>query len=258
MSQRKGSDTLVPTTSTPVASPREASELPLHVAIIMDGNGRWAEDRGLPRLAGHRSGTENIRKVTKSAISAGVKYLTLFAFSTENWSRPNSEVSGLMGILGEVIGNEARELSNAGVRLNHLGRIDRLPHSLQAAIKAAVSLTQNNTGLVLSVAFDYGGRDEILQALKRIINDRLPPENLDEATFNQYLYTDGIPDPDLIVRTGGEMRFSNFLLWQAAYSEHYVTNTRWPDFDESEFFKAIETYRNRERRFGGLTPLETR
>ncbi len=258
MSERKGSDALATLTSNQAVSSPEASELPVHVAVIMDGNGRWAEDRGLPRLAGHRSGTENIRNVTKSAIRAGVKYLTLYAFSTENWSRPDDEVNGLMGILGEVIGNEAQKLSNDGVRLNHLGRIDRLPQSLQGAIEAAVALTHNNTGLVLSVAFDYGGRDEILQALKRIINDKLPPEDLDETTIRQYLYTNGIPDPDLIVRTGGEMRFSNFLLWQAAYSEHYVTNVRWPDFDESEFLKAIQAFRNRRRRFGGLNPIEAR
>ena len=218
----------------------------------MDGNGRWAKDRGLSRLEGHRSGTENIRNVTKSAISAGIKYLTLFAFSTENWSRPNGEVNGLMDILGQVIDSEVEELSNAGIRLNHLGRIDRLPPFLREAIEAAVARTRNNTGLVLSVAFDYGGRDEILQALKHIINDNLAPDDLDETTIAQYLYTDGIPDPDLIVRTGGEMRFSNFLLWQTAYSEHYVTDVQWPDFDESEFHKAIEIYRNRDRRFGGL------
>ncbi|MEE2656822.1 MAG: isoprenyl transferase [Chloroflexota bacterium] len=258
MSERKGSDTLVTLTANHAASSPETNELPIHVAIIMDGNGRWAEDRGLPRLAGHRSGTENIRNLTRSALKAGVKYLTLFAFSTENWSRPDSEVSGLMDILGEVIGNEAQKMSDAGVRLNHLGRFDRLPQPLQGAIEAAVILTQNNTGLVLSVAFDYGGRDEILQALKRIINDKLPPEDLDETTIRQYLYTDGIPDPDLIVRTGGEMRFSNFLLWQAAYSEHYVTNVRWPDFDEKEFLKAIESFRNRKRRFGGLNSIEAR
>ena len=252
MSERKDSSISVPLTSNRVDSSREDRDLPIHMAIIMDGNGRWAKDRGLARLQGHRSGTENIRNVTKSAINAGIKYLTLFAFSTENWSRPNGEVNGLMDILGEVIDTEVEELSNAGIRLNHLGRIDRLPQLLQEAIESAVTLTRNNTGLVLSVAFDYGGRDEILQALKRIINAKLAPEELDETTIAQYLYTEGIPDPDLIVRTGGEMRFSNFLLWQTAYSEHYVTDVQWPDFDEGEFLKAIEVYRRRERRFGGL------
>ena len=258
MSERKGSDISIPSTSNNVDPSREATDMPVHMAIIMDGNGRWAKTRGLPRLEGHRSGTENIRNVTKSAISAGIKYLTLFAFSTENWTRPNGEVNGLMDILGEVISSEVEELSNAGVRLHHLGRIDRLPQFLQEAIEGAVTLTRNNTGLVLSVAFDYGGRDEILQALKRIINDRLAPEDLNETTIAQYLYTDGIPDPDLIVRTGGEMGFSNFLLWQTAYSEHYVTNVQWPDFDEGEFRKAIEIYRNRDRRFGGLNSSKER
>ena len=250
MSERKGSDISMPSTSNNVDPSREATDMPVHMAIIMDGNGRWAKTRGLPRLEGHRSGTENIRNVTKSAISAGIKYLTLFAFSTENWTRPNGEVNGLMDILGEVISSEVEELSNAGVRLHHLGRIDPLPQFLQEAIDGAVTLTQNNTGLVLSVAFDYGGRDEILQALKRIINDRLAPEDLNETTIAQYLYTDGIPDPDLIVRTGGEMRFSNFLLWQIAYSEFFFTDTLWPEFDESCLDEALRSYRGRERRFG--------
>jgi len=238
--------------------PPEAAETPIHVAIIMDGNGRWAEERGLPRLDGHRAGTENIRSVSQTAAKAGVKYLTLFAFSTENWSRPDNEVSGLLSILGDVIGDATEQMSEAGVRLNHIGRTDRLPQPLQEAIEAAVALTQDNQGLVLSVAFDYGGRDEILQALKRIAADGLNPEELDESLLERYLYTDGVPDPDLIIRTGGEMRLSNFLLWQAAYSEHYVTEVRWPDFDEGEFLKAIDAYRHRKRRFGGLSPSGAR
>ena len=250
MPERKGSDH---TNTRP-----DATDIPLHVAIIMDGNGRWAEERGLTRLAGHRAGTENIRNVAQSATKAGVKYLTLFAFSTENWSRPDNEVSGLLEILGDVIGDETEQMSEAGVRLNHIGRTHRLPKPLQEAIEGAVAFTRDNKGLVLSVAFDYGGRDEILQALKRIVIDGLKPEQLDEFTLGRYLYTDGIPDPDLIVRTGGEMRLSNFLLWQAAYSEHYVTAVRWPDFDEGEFLKAIDDYRNRKRRFGGLSPSGTR
>ncbi len=250
MPERKGSDH--------AGTPPEATDTPAHVAIIMDGNGRWAEARGLPRLAGHRAGTENIRSVAQSAAKAGVQYLTLFAFSTENWSRPDSEVSGLLDILGDVIGDETEQMSEAGVRLNHIGRTDRLPKPLQEAIEATVALTQDNQGLVLSVAFDYGGRDEILHALKRIVSDGLKPDQLDESTLERYLYTDGIPDPDLIVRTGGEMRLSNFFLWQAAYSEHYVTDVRWPDFDEGEFLKALNVYRTRKRRFGGLSPSGTR
>ena len=250
MPERKGSDHS--------STPREVTGIPAHVAIIMDGNGRWAEAQNLPRLAGHRAGTENIRSVAQAAAKAGVKYLTLFAFSTENWTRPNNEVSGLLEILGDVIGDETEQMSEAGVRLNHIGRTDRLPKSLQDAIEASVALTQDNQGLVLSVAFDYGGRDEILHAVKRIVADGLEPEQLDEAALERYLYTDGTPDPDLIVRTGGEMRLSNFLLWQAAYSEHYVTEVQWPDFDEVEFLKALNVYGNRTRRFGGLSPSEAR
>ena len=254
MPERKGSDH----STSPTPNNAGEAALPAHVAIIMDGNGRWAEDRGLPRLSGHRAGTENIRTVAQSAAKAGVKYLTLFAFSTENWSRPDSEVSGLLEILGDVIGDETEEMSEAGIRLNHLGRVDRLPQPLQEAIEAAVALTRDNQGLVLSVAFDYGGRDEILQAVRRMIADGVSADNIDETTLGQYLYTDGIPDPDLIVRTGGEMRLSNFLLWQAAYSEHYVTAVRWPDFNEAEFLKALDAYRNRQRRFGGLRPSKAR
>ena len=257
MPERKGSDDPAQDAKSRIAT-SSTPDTPVHVAIIMDGNGRWAEDRGLSRLDGHRAGTQNIRTIAQSAAKVGVKYLTLFAFSTENWSRPGNEVTGLMDILGEVIEGESEEMSDAGVRLNHLGRIDRLPPPLQEAITAAMTLTQDNTGLVLSVAFDYGGRDEILHAVKRIIADRIPPEQLDEPTLSRYLYTDGIPDPDLIVRTGGEMRLSNFLLWQSAYSEHYVTEIRWPDFDEAEFHKALDVYRNRQRRFGGLRPSEAR
>ena len=258
MPERKGvAAGTSPTAKTPAAS-SAASDAPTHVAIIMDGNGRWAKDQGLPRLAGHRAGTENIRKVARCVADQGVKYLTLFAFSTENWTRPGSEVAGLLELLGDVIQDEAREMHRAGVRLNHLGRIDRLPLSLQASIEAAVALTQDNDGLVLSIAFDYGGRDEILQAMRRIIADGVAPEQVDEHTLERYLYTDRIPDPDLIIRTAGEMRLSNFLLWQAAYSEHYVTDVRWPDFDESEVLKALAAYRNRQRRFGGLRPSEAR
>ena len=258
MPERKGSDDPDSQDAKSRIETSSTTDTPVHVAIIMDGNGRWAEDRGLSRLEGHHAGTQNIRTIAQSAAKVGVKYLTLFAFSTENWSRPDNEVTGLMDILGEVIEGEAEEMSDAGVRLNHLGRIDRLPPPLQEAIAAAMALTQDNDGLVLSVAFDYGGRDEILQAVRRMVADGVRSEQVDEAAFNRYLYTDGIPNPDLIVRTGGEMRLSNFLLWQAAYSEHYVTDVRWPDFDEGEFLKALGVYRNRQRRFGGLRPSEAR
>ena len=230
--------------------PREA---PLtHLAIIMDGNGRWAQQRGLPRLDGHRAGTENIRRVVRHVAKEGVRFLTLYAFSTENWNRPNQEVQGLMELLGGVIQHEADALHQEGVRLNHLGRIDRLSPDLQQAILEAMELTQDNAGLTLNVAFDYGGRDEILQAVRRILEDGVSPDQVDESLLCRYLYTASLPDPDLIIRTAGEMRLSNFLLWQTAYSEYYFAPVLWPDFDEAEVTKALIAYRRRQRRFGGL------
>ena len=240
--------------STPHISPDEA---PTHVAIIMDGNGRWAESRGLPRLAGHRAGAENIRAVARCFAENGVKHLTLFAFSTENWTRPEEEVSGLFDLLAEVIDSQTRELHQEGVRLRHLGRIDRLPESLQTSIESAVALTRDNDAFELSVAFDYGGRDEILHAVRRLLAAGAAPEDLDEDKLAQNLYTYGAPDPDLIIRTAGEMRLSNFLLWQGAYAEHYVTEACWPDFDRSEAIRALEAYRGRRRSFGGVRPNGT-
>lgn len=225
--------------------------LPNHVAIIMDGNGRWAENRGLPRIAGHRAGTENIRPMVKCVASKGIKYLTLFAFSTENWNRPDAEVQGLMGILGEVIEQETAQLHKLGVRIRHLGRTDRLVPILQQAISKATDLTKHNDVLALNVAFDYGGRDEILRAIQTIIDKKLDPNELDESNITDHLYTSGQPNPDLIIRTAGEMRLSNFLLWQSAYSEYYFTETLWPDFDEQEILKALDAYCSRKRRFGG-------
>lgn len=229
-------------------------EVPTHVAIIMDGNGRWAEGRGLPRLAGHRAGTENIRPVTRCFAEYGVKHLTLFAFSTENWIRPEDEVTGLFDLLADVIENQTRELHREGVRLRHLGRLDRLPKSLQDSIDSAVALTKDNDAFGLSVAFDYGGRDEILQAVRRLLATGVAPEDLDETKLTQHLYTHGVPDPDLIIRTAGEMRLSNFLLWQGAYAEHYVTDACWPDFGRTEAIRALEAYRGRRRSFGGVLP----
>jgi undecaprenyl diphosphate synthase len=222
----------------------------------MDGNGRWAERRGQPRLEGHNAGTANIRRVARCAVGLGIEYLTLFAFSTENWSRPTREVDGLMGILGRVIARETEELHKEGVRLNHLGRMDRLPSGLGSAIGRSIELTRNNQGLVLSVAFDYGGRDDLLHAVRQIIADGLAPEDVDEGTLDRYLYTAGLPDPDLIIRTAGEMRLSNFLLWQATYSEYYATDILWPDFDEHALAEALAAYRARSRRFGSLCPPE--
>ena len=226
--------------------------IPNHVAIIMDGNGRWAQERGLPRLAGHRAGVDNIRRVAECFADYGVKYLTMFAFSTENWSRPRREVQGLIHILEEVIDRQTIDLHKDGARLLHLGSLDGLPESLQQKVQYAIELTKHNTRGTLCTAFNYGGRDEIVDAAKRIIRDGIPPEKIDEALLSSYLYTSGLPDPDLIIRTGGEMRISNFLLWQAAYSEYYFTPTLWPDFGREDIERALTAYSQRERRFGGL------
>ena len=226
--------------------------IPNHVAIIMDGNGRWAEQRGLPRIAGHRAGAENTRQVIRCLAEHGVHYITLFAFSTENWNRPASEVKGLFRILGRAIDRETNIFHEHGVRLLLLGRVDRLSDRLQRKVKHAIELTKDNTEMTLSVAFDYGGRAEILDAVKRIIRDGIPPQEIDESLLSSYLYTAGLPDPDLIIRTGGEMRLSNFLLWQSAYSEYYATPTFWPDFGSEEIERALVAYSQRERRFGGL------
>jgi len=224
----------------------------------MDGNGRWAAKRGLPRLAGHRAGTENIRRVVEYFAQYQVKYLTLFAFSTENWNRPRGEVRGLLTILGEVIGEEAKNLHKKGVKLRHLGRLDRLPQRLQQAVQRATELTKDNTRMTLSIAFDYGSRAEIVDAVQRMFGDGIPPERVNESLLSSYLYTADLPDPDLIIRTGGEMRLSNFLLWQAAYSEYYSTPTFWPDFGPEETERALIAYSQRERRFGGIRPKAKR
>ncbi|MEE8373521.1 MAG: polyprenyl diphosphate synthase [Dehalococcoidia bacterium] len=239
-------------TSTAASSVNTTNLVPTHVAIILDGNGRWAKQRGLPRISGHRAGTENVRRVVDGFARRNVKYLTVYAFSTENWSRPRSEVMGLFGILGQVIDRESEELHRKGVRLRHLGRIDGLSQELQEKVRGAVELTKNNTTMTLSIAFDYGGRAEILEAIRSIIRAGTAPEDITEALLSSYLYTADVPEPDLVVRTAGEMRLSNFLIWQSAYSEYYSTPTLWPDFDEAEIEKALWTYSQRERRFGGL------
>ncbi len=227
---------------------------PRHVAIIMDGNGRWAKSKGLARLQGHRAGVDNVRPVLESLLNHGVEFVTIYAFSTENWNRPLPEVEGLLGILRDAIHRETVALHERGVRILHLGRTDRLSPQLQEAVIYAQDLTKNNDSITLSVAFDYGGRGEILEAVKQIIRDGISPEVLDEDLFRTYLYTNGLPDPDLIIRTGGELRLSNFLLWQSAYSEYYQTQTLWPDFGEEDIAGAIESFSNRQRRFGTLNP----
>lgn len=223
-----------------------------HVAIIMDGNGRWAKAHGLPRIAGHRAGTENLRRIVTASVELNISYLTLYAFSTENWSRPSDEVQGLMRLLNEVIDRELRELHEEGVQIRHLGDLKRLDPDLQKRIERAVVQTRNNSRLVLSVALNYGGRAEIIHAIQGILQDGRRPDEIDEALVNSYLYTVGIPDPDLIIRTSGEMRVSNFLPWQGIYSEWVVTPTYWPDFDKEEYQRAIAEFHNRQRRYGGV------
>ena len=234
------------------ATMKKITRLPNHVAIILDGNGRWAEQRGLPRLEGHRAGVETMRSVIGYFINLKLKYLTLYGFSTENWKRPEEEIAGLLHLLEEIIDKETLEFHNRGVRLRHLGRLDELSQGLQLAINRAIELTKNNTGMNLSFAFNYGGRTEILDAVRHIIAKGIPPQNIDEKLFNSYLYTAGLPEVDLVIRTGGELRLSNFLMWQAAYSEYYFTKVLWPDFGKKEIEKALLSYSQRQRRFGGL------
>ena len=229
------------------------SKVPCHVAIIMDGNGRWAERQGLPRLAGHRVGMDRIQGVLEILAAKGVAFVTLYAFSTENWSRPPGEVEGILELLEEALRCKIHALHDKNVKVVHLGRVDNLAPSLRSAVAQAQELTRNNTGITLNVAFDYGGRYEILEAVRRIIRDQVPAEDVDERLFSSHLFTSECPDPDLVIRTGGEMRISNFLLWQSAYSEYYHTSTLWPDLDEAELEQALESYSNRQRRFGNVT-----
>lgn len=216
----------------------------------MDGNGRWAQGRGLPRIAGHQAGVDNIREVLESCVRFGVKVLTIYAFSTENWHRPPEEVSGLMRLLGLTIQRQLNDLNKNGVRILHSGRMDGISPHLQEQIRRALEVTQHNDRIILNVAFNYGGRAEILDAVRRVMADQIDPEALTEEIFSHYLYTSDLPDPDLIIRTGGEWRLSNFLIWQAAYAEYYTTPIYWPDFNEQELYTALSEYNNRERRFG--------
>jgi undecaprenyl diphosphate synthase len=226
--------------------------VPRHVAIIMDGNGRWAQKRHMPRLAGHRAGVRNIHRIVRACVDTGISMLTVYAFSTENWGRPESEVNGLMTIFADASERETRQLHANGVRIRHVGSMDRVPSHLQRAIQNAVELTRHNTRLTLNFAFNYGGRAEIVDAMKRIIADGVAPDTIDEDVVSRYLYTADLPDPDLVIRTAGEMRLSNFLIWQAAYSEYYSTPKPWPDFDEEDLHAAVESYASRHRKFGKL------
>jgi undecaprenyl diphosphate synthase len=230
----------------------QANYPPRHVAIIMDGNGRWARKRRLPRLAGHNAGGDNIRPVVKIFADRGIKYLTLYMFSTENWNRPRIEVTGLLNLLAKKIDQETQAFHQENIRLVHLGRLDRLSKKIREKVKAAVELTKNNTGLTLCLAFDYGSRDEIVQAAIRIAKAGITSDNIDESLFARYLYCPDIPDPDLVIRTAGESRLSNFLLWQAAYSELYFTPVLWPDFSHKDVEEALSEYKHRQRRFGKI------
>jgi len=229
------------------------SNLPTHVGIIMDGNGRWARARGLPRLAGHRAGVENLRRVLRAAVDFGIPILTLYAFSTENWKRPEAEVHGLLHLLREGLAKEVGELHKNGVQLRHLGDLSALPGDLQHRVQDALELTRHNTALIANIAFNYGGRMELVEAMRAIAREGLRPEEITEEVISNHLFTAGLPDPDLIIRTSGEFRISNFLIWQGAYAEYYIPSVYWPDFDKDEFYKALQSFSQRERRYGALS-----
>jgi undecaprenyl diphosphate synthase len=227
--------------------------IPTHVAIIMDGNGRWAQARGRPRLAGHRAGTENLRDIIEASAEFGIQYLTIYAFSTENWNRPEAEVKGLMRIFRNMLDRELQNLHENGVQLRHIGKLDPIEPALQKRVKEAIELTKDNERLILNVAFNYGGRDEIIHMVKEILKADYEPEQIDQEVIQQYLYTHDAPDPDLIIRTSGELRISNFLIWQSAYSEWYFTPTLWPDFGKEDLRQALFEYSERDRRFGHVS-----
>lgn len=229
-----------------------AERIPKHIAIIMDGNGRWAKKRGMPRLFGHRAGTENLRQIIRACVEFGVKYLTIYAFSTENWGRPAEEVSGLKEIFHNAFTNEFEEMYREGVKIVHLGQREGIDPSLLKEIDYAVEKSKNNDRLILSIGLNYGSRNEIMHAVRRIVADGVSPESITEETISAYLFTAGTPDPDLVIRTSGEQRLSNFLLWQSAYSEWEFPETLWPDFGRDALLQAIDEYSKRNRRFGKL------
>ncbi|MEZ4497151.1 MAG: isoprenyl transferase [Thermomicrobiales bacterium] len=234
-------------------SPDQKPRVPRHVAIIMDGNGRWAARRGMPRVEGHEHGTDNIRRITYAAGELGIEYMTLWAFSTENWRRPADEVDGILRILGQAIERETEELHRQGARLCHIGSLDGLSPETRQSVLDAIELTRNNTGLTLTLAFNYGGRQEMIDAIRQMVAEGLSPDQITEDAVSRYLYTNGMPDPDLIIRTSGEYRLSNFLLWQSAYSELFFTPVLWPDFGPDDLRDAIDEFGRRERRFGHIS-----
>ncbi|MEX0800614.1 MAG: polyprenyl diphosphate synthase [Dehalococcoidia bacterium] len=232
--------------------PLPLPQVPQHVAIIMDGNGRWAQRRGLPRMAGHRAGTDNVRRVIERFADYGVRYLTLYAFSTENWNRPKREVRGLLTIIPRVLKRETKHFHKNGIKLVHIGDLEGLSEKVQNQVLDSIELTKDNDRMTVCVAFNYGGRAEIVDAVKRIVEQGIPPDEIDDALLNRHLFTAEMPDPDLIIRTAGEMRLSNFLLWQAAYAEFVSMPVYWPDFDVHHIDDALLAYSQRIRRFGGL------
>jgi undecaprenyl diphosphate synthase len=236
----------------------DAAHLPRHIAVIMDGNGRWARKRRLPRIAGHRAGVQSVRDVVEACGRLNVPVLTVYAFSKENWKRPKAEVDFLMELLCEYLRKELADLKANNVRVNVIGRLGDLPVPVQGEIETAIGATAGNDGLLLNLALSYGGRAEIVDAVRELIRDGVDPDRVDEAAIAKRLYTRFLPDPDLVIRTGGEMRISNFLLWQIAYAEIVVTDVLWPDFRRYHLFQALIEFQRRERRFGGLSPRETR
>jgi undecaprenyl diphosphate synthase len=228
----------------------DPQRLPVHVAMIMDGNGRWAKQQGRPRIFGHRAGTENLRTIIRACVEFGVRFLTVYAFSTENWNRPEDEVKGLLNILADALERELPELHRQGVRLRHIGRLERLPKPIMEKVVQAMEMTKNNQVLDVCIAWNYGGRDEIVYAVQEIVKAGLKPEDITEETISRFLFTAEVPDPDLVVRTSGEYRTSNFLLYQTAYAEWYFPPVYWPDFGREEFHKALVDFASRERRFG--------
>jgi len=231
----------------------DATNLPKHIAITMDGNGRWAKSKGKLRIFGHKNGVKAVRDTVEGAAEIGIEYLTLYAFSSENWNRPEKEVNALMTLLVSAINKETKTLMDNNIRLITIGDINKLPSKAQKELQEAITKTKDNTRMNLVLALSYSGRGEILNAVKNIIKDGKEPEEINESTFQQYLTTKSVPDPELLIRTSGEYRISNFLLWQIAYSELYFTDTLWPDFRRADLYKAILNYQSRERRFGKTT-----
>jgi undecaprenyl diphosphate synthase len=241
--------------SQPQSVAADQSQSPVrHVAIIMDGNGRWATRRHLPRLAGHKAGVSALRRVVECAADENIEMLSVYAFSTENWHRPRIEVDGLMRLFWETIRSDLEKLHRDGVRLRHLGRLYDLAPDIQQAVRESMDLTKDNTRIGLNVCFNYGGRAELVDAVRQIIADGRQPETISEEMISSYLYTRDLPDPDLVIRTAGEMRVSNFLIWQSAYSEYYATPTLWPDFGREDLLEAVQSFQQRSRKFGRVLP----